>query len=61
MADAPLLAAYTQLGQNSRAERVAASRVVLTHARSREDLHELLQMLGLNQTTTTAPILEEEQ
>jgi len=60
MADAPLLAAYTQLGQNTPGERVKASRVVLEHARSRDDLHELMQMLGLNTTTPTAP-REEEQ
>jgi hypothetical protein len=34
--------------QNSREERVAASRFVLRKARSREDLHELLDALGLN-------------
>lgn len=34
---------------NSRKERVAASRYVLKRARSREDLHELLDALGLNQ------------
>lgn len=39
--------------ENTREERLAASRVVLQHARSREDLHELLEELGLNQPTTT--------
>jgi hypothetical protein len=34
--------------QNSREERVLASRFVLRRARSREDLHELLDALGLN-------------
>jgi hypothetical protein len=34
--------------ENTPAERVAASRLVLQHARSREDLHELLDALGLN-------------
>lgn len=33
---------------NTPAERVAASRTVLRHARSREDLHQLLDALGLN-------------
>ena len=59
MTDAPLQAAYTQLGQNTPGERVKASRVVLAHARSRDDLHELMQMLGLN--TTPATPREEEQ
>jgi len=34
--------------ENTRAERVAASRVVLRHAKSREDLRLLLDALGLN-------------
>lgn len=37
--------------QNTREERVKASRFVLRNARSREDLHELLDALGLNTTT----------
>ena len=36
---------------NTREERVAASRYVLAHARNREDLHLLLDALGLNQQT----------
>lgn len=40
------------LSENTPAEKVAASRFVLRHARSREDLHELLDALGLNTTTT---------
>ncbi|WP_431980064.1 hypothetical protein [Streptomyces qinglanensis] len=35
--------------QNTREERAAASRVVLDHARSPQDLHELLDALGLTQ------------
>jgi hypothetical protein len=50
MADAPAQAAYTQLHPTTAEERVAASRVVLAHATSREDLHELLDALGLNTT-----------
>ncbi|MGI5443357.1 hypothetical protein ACQEV4_40285 [Streptomyces shenzhenensis] len=33
-------------------QRVAASRVVLRHARSRDDLHYLLDLLGLNTQTS---------
>ncbi|HKX45271.1 MAG TPA: hypothetical protein VFF37_05045 [Streptomyces sp.] len=40
------------LSENTPAEKVAASRFVLRHARSREDLHELLDALGLNTTTS---------
>ncbi len=57
MADAPVQAAYTQLHPNTARERVAASRVVLAYARSREDLHGLLEALGLN---TSHPTREEE-
>lgn len=35
--------------QLSREQRRDASRFVLRHARDREDLHELLDALGLNQ------------
>ncbi|MFD7990767.1 hypothetical protein [Streptomyces mexicanus] len=38
--------------ENTRAERVAASRVVLRHAKSREDLRLLLDALGLNSQTS---------
>ena len=34
---------------NTQQERVAASRVVLNAARNRDDLHLLLEALGLNQ------------
>ena len=44
-------AARVPLSQNSQAERVKASRVVLRYARSRADLHELLDALGLNTTS----------
>lgn len=42
--------AHVRAAENTPQERVAASRVVLAHARSREDLHELLDELGLNTT-----------
>lgn len=48
---APDRAAQIVNGQNTRAERVAASRFVLRHARSREDLRDLLDELGLDNTT----------
>lgn len=51
MADAPAQAAYTQVGRNTPEERLRASRVVLAHAKSREDLHALLDALGLLPTT----------
>lgn len=40
------------LHENSPAEKRDASRFVLRHARSRRDLHELLDALGLNTTTS---------
>lgn len=45
-------AARLRLSENTREERVKASRFVLSKARSREDLHELLDALGLNTTTS---------
>lgn len=38
--------------ENTRAERVAASRAVLKRARNRDDLHLLLDALGLNDRPT---------
>lgn len=34
------------------AERAAASRLVLRYSRNRKDLHQLLDVLGLNQQTS---------
>jgi hypothetical protein len=42
-------ALLTEHRTNTREERVAASRAVLAHARNREDLHQLLDALGLNE------------
>ncbi|MEU7381519.1 hypothetical protein AB0A91_16255 [Streptomyces sp. NPDC042207] len=41
--------------ENTNAERVAASRLVLQHARSRADLRELLDALGLTATDPGRP------
>lgn len=41
-----------RLADNTRDERVKASRFVLRKARSLQDLRELLDALGLNTTTT---------
>ncbi|MFE9936365.1 hypothetical protein [Streptomyces hirsutus] len=41
----------TAARENTREERVAASRVVLQRARDRDDLHQLLDALGLNNDT----------
>ncbi|MET9138855.1 hypothetical protein [Streptomyces parvulus] len=41
--------------QNTPAERAAASRIVQRHARSQEDSQELLDALGLTETTPAAP------
>lgn len=38
--------------QNTREERVAASRVVLQAARNQADLHDLCEALGLNTTSS---------
>lgn len=48
MADAPMQAAYTHVAQNTAEERVKASRFVLRKARSRADLRDLLNTIGLN-------------
>jgi hypothetical protein len=48
-------AARVRLAENTKAERVAASRVVLRYAHSRADLHELLDALGLNTTSKGEP------
>ena len=48
-------AARVPLSQTTPAVRVAASRVVLRYARSRADLHELLDALGLNTTSKGEP------
>lgn len=42
----------TAARQNSPAERAAASRLVLRHARDRQDLRLLLDALGLNTQTS---------
>jgi len=43
----------TAARQNTREERTAASRLVLRQARDREDLRQLLDALGLNETQRT--------
>ncbi|MEU8717516.1 hypothetical protein [Streptomyces sp. NPDC048663] len=42
----------TAAAQNTPEERVKASQVVIRRALSREDLQELLDMFGLNHTTS---------
>lgn len=46
-------ALLTEHRNNTREERVAASRAVLAHARNREDLHLHLDALGLNEKPDT--------
>jgi hypothetical protein len=43
----------TSARENTREERIAASRLVLRKARDRDDLHQLLDVLGLNESPRT--------
>ena len=53
--DATVQTAFVQMHPITPEQRVAASRVVLAHAKNRTDLRELLDALGLIQGPRTTP------